>query len=397
MAVDKSELSVIIEQQGVSQTTMQQLAEAFGAPFEEAGEIITELYDRGEDGTLTLKQSALRVTDVNDKQGMATAREQRMVLKRVRTGVESKRKELKEDYLRAGQAIDKTARYIRDTIAPAEEYLEAQEKFAENIAKEQAARIKAERINQIVELGGNPDLFNLDMITDEMFSQVIVSLQADKDRREALEREQAEAEERERKAKEEEEKRIREENARLKAEAEAREAKEREEREAREAKEREEAAARQAEERRINTIVSDFMMLTYSITTIEMADHRLRALEDKASALAPEDRENSVVSGAIAKTKAIILEIKAAIQERERKKEEDRIALEEANRKAAEEEAARKAAAAPDREKLEQFAKSLNAIEYPVLSTEEAKKVLAEAQAKIQAIASDVQTKGATL
>ena len=153
-------LQVILKEQNVSEEQAKNLVAAFGAPFTEAGEIITELYDE-KDGVLTLKKDALKVTSEEQTEDMAAAREKRLALKKIRTGVEAKRKELKEDALRAGRVIDAAARYIKQTIEPAEEYLQLQEDFVKIKQAKEAEALLAKRREQVIALGADPEAYNL--------------------------------------------------------------------------------------------------------------------------------------------------------------------------------------------------------------------------------------------
>lgn len=148
------------------------------------------------------KADTIVVTDCSQKKEMELAREGRLILKEKRIAIEKRRKELKEDALREGQAIDGIAKFLKGLIEPIELYLEEQEKFVE--IQQEAARRKAKF--------------------------------------EADQKAEAERLEAEKKATEES-KRIREENERLRKEAQARR-KEQEEREKAFQKERDEAAAK---------------------------------------------------------------------------------------------------------------------------------------------------------
>ncbi len=232
-----NQLQVILDEQNVTQESGQSLLEAFGAPFTEAGEILATY-------------ESIKVADEEDFATMAEARDKRLALKRIRTGVESKRKELKEGIVKTGRAIDSVARFVRETIEPAEKYLESQEKFAEIKAAERAAALKAERIEALSRLTDDITMYNFESMTQEQFDQLIKTLEAQR----AAEVEAAKKAEEERLAKIEAEKKrqaeIEAENARLKAEAEEREkaiAKEKAEHEAKLQAEREKLAALERE------------------------------------------------------------------------------------------------------------------------------------------------------
>lgn len=131
------------------------------------------------------KAREIVVTDESQLEEMASARELRLELKRRRVDLEKTRKELKADIIKEGRAIDSTAKWLTDLIAPTEAYLDEQEHFVERkrAAEEEERRRKA----------------------DELLRQ-----QEERDR---IEREKAEKEERERIQRESEENRKRAEEA----------------------------------------------------------------------------------------------------------------------------------------------------------------------------------------
>lgn len=128
------------------------------------------------------KAKTIVVTKESQTADMKMARIGRLELREKRIAIESARKELKEQSVREGKAIDGIANVLKALIVPIEEYLEQQEKYIEIQAEKKA---EAERIE--------------------------VERKAEEDR---IAKEKAEAEERER---------IRLENERLKKEAEAKE------------------------------------------------------------------------------------------------------------------------------------------------------------------------------
>lgn len=87
------------------------------------------------------KAKTIIVTDCSQKDEMELARKGRLFLKDKRIAIEKRRKELKEDALREGQAIDGIAKVLKGLIEPIENYLEEQEKFVE--IQQEAARRKA--------------------------------------------------------------------------------------------------------------------------------------------------------------------------------------------------------------------------------------------------------------
>lgn len=229
-----NELQRILTEQNVAQENAKQLLEAFGAPFEEAGEILA--------GYQTIK-----VTSEDQVELMQEARTKRLALKATRVEVEHKRKELKADILKTGKAIDSVARFVKEVITPAEDYLEQQEKFAEIRQAERKAQLKADRIEKLMQYTDDVSLYNFDEMTEEQYTSLLSTLKAQHEAKlaeakrledERIAKEKAEAEEQER---------IRQENARLKAEAEAREAELEKEREAERKKQAKIEAERQKE------------------------------------------------------------------------------------------------------------------------------------------------------
>lgn len=220
-----NELQVILDSKHVDKENAQQLIKAFGAPFTEAGKIISN-------------HKKLVVTDESQTDLMKQARSQRLELRKIRVGVENKRKELKADYLTVTQAIDGVARYIKQEIEPVEEYLELQERYAEIKQAERHAKLKQERTEKLMAYTDTVSVYNLDEMTADEFKAVLATLKAQfeaKQKQAADELAAAEKAEKERIA---EDKRVREENERLRKEAAAREAAA--------AKEREAEAKRQA-------------------------------------------------------------------------------------------------------------------------------------------------------
>lgn len=171
-----NQLSVIVKESGLEKTKAQVLLDNFSNYFQIAAD-----WEK--------KSKAIIVTDASQTAEMAMARTGRLFLKQKRISIENVRKNLKEQSLREGKAIDGIANVLKALIIPIEEYLEKQEKFVEIKAAEEAERkrIEAEQ----------------------------------KAEQERIAREKAEAEERER---------IRKENEKLKKEAEERERKMAEER-----------------------------------------------------------------------------------------------------------------------------------------------------------------------
>ncbi len=325
-------LSVIIKDSGLEQTKADYMMEKFKFFFQTAAE-----WER--------KAELCRVTSREQTAEMKMAREGRLFLKGKRVEVEKARKELKEQSLREGKAIDGIANVLKALIVPIEEKLEGYEKFAEIEDERIAEENRTKRAALLEPYGVDIAAFNLGTMTEETFTSMYeMTKKSHKERiaaekraeEERIARERAEAEARE-------QQRI--ENERLKKEA--------EEMEAQMKKEREEAERKMAEER-------------------AKAEAERKSVEEKAK----KEREE--------------LEQKAA-EERARQEEELRKAHEEKARveaevrakKEAEERAQREKAEAekrkqnaPDKEKLYLLSSSISAIQLPEVRGEEAAKIV---------------------
>ena len=152
VAVDK--LEVLVRDSGLEQTKAQVLLDKFTGYFQIASD-----WEK--------KAKVIVVTDAGQKAEMEMARVGRLFLREKRIQIERTRKELKEQSLREGKAIDGIANVLKAVIVPIEEYLGAQEKFVEikaaaiaeqaridmeekaekdRLAKEEAERKEQERI-----------------------------------------------------------------------------------------------------------------------------------------------------------------------------------------------------------------------------------------------------------
>jgi hypothetical protein len=166
----------------------------------------------------------LVVTDISQTREMKMAREARLALREIRINADKLRKELKEDSLRYGRAVQGVYNVIEAAITPIEKHLEQQEKFKEifELKQREALRVEREELTRDVRdyMFAN---INLGEITEDDFQRLwngarlqkqAAEEQARKAEEDRIAREKAAAEERER---------LRVENERLKAEAEARE------------------------------------------------------------------------------------------------------------------------------------------------------------------------------
>ena len=184
----------------------------------------------------------INVTDITQVADMKLARESRLKLKHIRGLVEKKRVDLKADINTRGNAIQAAANHLRDIFKDMESHLQESEDFEKRYLADLRATQLVARTEEVMQLGGNPQMFNLPAMNDEQFAECIQGLKdqaAAKAQREADEKaaaDKAEADRNERlrvaeaeriaaeKEAEVEKKRIADENERLKAEAAERDA-----------------------------------------------------------------------------------------------------------------------------------------------------------------------------
>ncbi len=321
-------LVAIVAQSGLEQTKAQFILEKFTDYFRIASYWET-------------KAKALVVTSAEQTTEMKMAREGRLFLKGKRVEIERARKDLKEQSLREGKAIDGISNVLKGLIEPIESFLEEQERFVELREERRKSELRASRQTELVALGMAPELYDLANMPEAAYAALLMGRKEEL-RREEEARQKAEEE---RIAREAEEKRIREENERLKREREEHErvlAAERAKAEAEQCRIREESEKAAAKQRQ------------------EAAERERKLKAEQQQQLAAERKERERIEAE--------LRAKKEAEEKERKQRE------------ADE---RKAARAPDKTKLLAFATMLCSIERPQLKSEEAKKILADAVSQV--------------
>jgi hypothetical protein len=160
MTNTQNELVVIAQQSGLQENKVKTLIESFSDSFQKARQIAEE-------------SKSIVVTNEEQLREMSQARQKRLQLKEIRVNVEKTRKELKEQSLREGKAIDGMANIIKALIVPVEEHLEKQEKFAE-MAEENR---KLTRLNDRREMLGHyvedVTVFNLLDMDEAVFEKLL--------------------------------------------------------------------------------------------------------------------------------------------------------------------------------------------------------------------------------
>lgn len=103
-----------------------------------------------------VKAKQIVVTDATQLTEMAMAREARKKFSQLRIDIEKARKEMKEQSLRKGQAIDSVAKFLKGLVEPIESYLRQQEDFiqiqeAKKLAEEKAEEERLAEIQRLAE------------------------------------------------------------------------------------------------------------------------------------------------------------------------------------------------------------------------------------------------------
>lgn len=122
------------------------------------------------------KSLTIEVTDENQKDLMASAKEGRKFLTSKRTEIERLRKSLKDASLQEGRMIDKIAKQLTELIEPTEKYLKEQETFAERKEAERKALLITSRIDLLspyLEQGVNVNDFNLGEMDNFTFNAIL--------------------------------------------------------------------------------------------------------------------------------------------------------------------------------------------------------------------------------
>lgn len=303
----------------------------------------TPYFEKADD--LCAAAAGIVVTDATQVSEIKKSRELRLQIKALRVEAEKSRKALKEDSLRMGKAIDGINNVLLLQIEPVEKHLEDQEKFAERAeaARKDALRqVRAELLAPFYI--ADVSVYSLGDMSEAAFAQLLEGSRLAYEAKIAAEK-KAEADriaaEEARKA---EEARIRAENERL-----------RQEKEAAEAEARKERAA---------------------------AEKKAQEAEEKAR------KEREAIEAEARKEREARERIEAENHAREQA---------EAKRVAAEAAAKKKAAAAPDKVKLGEMAKSVRAFQWPKLASPEAQAVASEIDRRLGALAGWIEEQAARL
>lgn len=284
--------------------------------------MLSEMYETVIKGDVTVPETALEARDL------------RLKLVKVRTGIAEIHRVQKAYYLAAGRFVDAWKNKETAPVEQMEEKLLAIEKYQENIERERKAVLRAERLKELEKYEVDGSLIMLGEMTEDVWQNYIagvkVQYQLRKEAEAKAEADRLAAIEAERKRQEE----IRFENEILKAEREALEKAQ--------AKERAKLAAEKAEAER-------------------------KAKEAEAAMLAQAKKDREALEAARLEKERIEAEVKA---------KEEAAAKAAKDAEAARLREAKKAAAAPDTDKLRDYMKRLSEVELPVMKTAEAQAIL---------------------
>lgn len=294
------------------------------------------------------KAKELVVEDETQTDKMKLAREARLALRKIRTDADKTRKELKEDSLRYGKAVQGVYNFLEYRIKPIEDHLQLQEDYVKIKEQERVDALRSNREKLVADLrefvGYGDDLGTMSQVAFDALLKYAQEQRAEQIR---FNEEALAAQEAARVRELEEQARIRAENEQLRAENEAKEAALQRERELAAAEQRKaEAAAREERE--------------------------------KVEALARAEREK-----AAAELRLVAEQLAA-----KERAEKERIELEQAEA-AAKAEAERKADAAPDMAKLNAYLLRIEAVDIPLISDSEMSAILSEFGGKLTVLISE--------
>lgn len=166
-----NQLAVIVKESGLEETKSNFLLEKFKDYFNIASE-------------WEVRASTIVVTSDNQKVEMELARTGRLFLREKRIAIEKSRKELKEQSLREGKAIDGIANVLKALIVPIEEYLDKQEHFIE-------LRLEAEAESKRIEDEKKAEEERIEKEKQEAEAREQMRLENERLKAEAIKREKA--------------------------------------------------------------------------------------------------------------------------------------------------------------------------------------------------------------
>jgi hypothetical protein len=323
-----NQLSVIVKDSGLDQTKSEYILERFQDYFKIAAE-------------WEIKAKAIKITNDSQKTDMEIARIGRLFLREKRIAIEKSRKDLKEQSIREGKAIDGIANILKSLIIPIEDYLDQQENFTKY-------RLQAEERERLIAEQQRIEKENIERenkrIAEEKAEKERIQAENERLKQEAIEKEKLLEIERKKQA---------EELAKIQAENDAK-IKEKERLVEIERKKQEEILKQEQEKARI-----------------------------EAEKLAEINRQESLKQAELFKQERIKAENERLAKEK--LEEENKKRIEEEDRiKRQKEEEERKIKSAPDRIKIMSFINSVQSLIYPEIQSKEIKICLDEFKKQIE-------------
>lgn len=181
----------IVQEPGIFNGLSIEAAEAIKATFEPFKSQVTEWQE---------KVKTIKVSDASQTELMAEAGTARKAVAKIRIAIEHKRKELKEDSLKRGQAIDKVAGGFKTILQGIEDKLEHEETFAKREREAAINKLHGERFNILNGLGYTYTGNDLGSMQVDVFNGLVKIAEEEKVKREEVARMEAEQLEREKAA-----------------------------------------------------------------------------------------------------------------------------------------------------------------------------------------------------
>jgi colicin import membrane protein len=327
-ATDNSRIVKVIEESGLVPTSADALRLAFEPIFDKARALVAE-------------SAEIVVTDATQVSAMKAAKAHRLVLMKHRVACDKLRKDLKEDSLNYGRAVQSAYNVIASIIEPEEARLEEAEKFAERAEAARQEGLRKSRTEALAPYAIDASIYPLGTMTDAAFGQLLEGTRlahearieaAKKAEEDRIAREKADAEERAR---------VKAENEKLRAEAEAREAEAR------------------AERLRLQALAD--VERQKAAAAMEAEKEKARKEREASEAAAKAEREKAAAEIRKANEARAAAEAKVKAEAEAKAKAEAEAAK-----------AVKKAAAAPDAEKLRVLADAFRQVHMPRVSSPEA-------------------------
>lgn len=153
-------LMEIVEDSGLQKSKSESLVKSFQKYFADAKKIADA-------------SKKIVVSSESDTEGMRLARENRLKLKSVRIEADKLRKELKEQSLREGRAIDGVANVLKALIVPVEQHLEKQEKYAEILEQKRIEDRFELRVSKLEKYVDDVYIYQIREMNDEAFDNLL--------------------------------------------------------------------------------------------------------------------------------------------------------------------------------------------------------------------------------